>query len=407
MKRQNKSFMTAHAPEVPMVLLVGNYLPDGQESMIRFADLVRTELLARERRVELIQPGAVFGRWRSGTSGLGKWLGYIDKFLLFPQVLRRRVKALPKNSIVQICDHSNAMYVKPAASVGHPVLVVCHDLGAVRGALGEDTDCPASRMGRVLQSWIARSLGMADLIACVSTATLRDVQRLIRQPDGSRPPTRLVFNGLNARFAPLESAEARKRLALVPRLDPDAPFVLNVGSSLPRKNRDGILRIFARIKDRWPEGRLVFAGEALPEPTRELAQRLGIMERVVEIIKPSADVLTALYSRAFAFLFPSRFEGFGWPVIEAQACGCPVLSSDAGALKEVVGEGGFVCAADDEAAFANELWRIINDPSARSRWVEAGFENAKRFGTDAMIDEYICIHEELVAGVAPVLAVAS
>ena len=183
---------------------------------------------------------------------------------------------------MQICDHSNAMYVPAAASAGHPVLVVCHDLGAVRGALGEATDVPASRTGRVLQRWIARSLGRADLIACVSTATRADVERLIRRPDGSLPRTVLVLNGLNVPYRQLPPTETRTRLAGA-EFDPALPFLLNVGSSLPRKNRMGVLRIFARLKIEWPELRLVFAGEALTEAARKLARDLGVADRIVEM----------------------------------------------------------------------------------------------------------------------------
>ena len=115
-------------------------------------------------------------------------------------------------------------------------------------------------------------------------------------------------------------------------------------------------------------------------------------------------MLEALYNGALALLFPSRFEGFGWPAIEAQACGCPVLCSDAGSLGEVVGDGGFVRAPDDEEAFAGELGRLLADDAARSRWMEAGFQNVTRFRTDTMIDRYIELHEELLGHAAPVAA---
>ncbi len=239
---------------------------------------------------------------------------------------------------VQICDHSNAMYTPAASSAGHPVLVTCHDMGAVRGALGEPTDCPASAMGKRLQRWIVRSLGRADLIACVSTATRNDVARLVRRPDGTPPVIRLVLNGLNAPFRRLPPAETEARLAGVEGLNDGQPFVLNVGSSLRRKNRDAVLRIFARVAAHWPQGRVVFAGEPLPAELNALAVELGVAERVVQVVGPTGPALEALYNRAFALLFPSRFEGFGWPVIEAQACGCPVLCSDAGSLGEVAGD---------------------------------------------------------------------
>ena len=253
-------------------------------------------------------------------------------------------------------------------------------------------------MGKRLQRWIVRSLGRADLVACVSTATRKDVERLVRRPDGTPPVTRLVLNGLNAPFRRLTPGEAKARLAGVAELGDGQPFVLNVGSSLRRKNRDAVLRIFARVAARWPQGRLVFAGEPLPAELNGLAAELGVADRVVQVVGPAGPVLEALYNRAFALLFPSRFEGFGWPVIEAQACGCPVLCSDAGSLGEVAGDGAFVRGAEDEETFAQEWLRLANDETARTAWIEAGFRNVARFGTDAMIEHYLKLHDEIRDG---------
>lgn len=387
--------MTSPPRRVPRVLLVGNYRRDGQESMLRFVQMLRNGMAARGIHAEVIDFDAVLGRWLPTWSGIGKWLAYIDKYLLFPLKLRRRVRGLAADSVVHICDHSNAVYIPAAASAGHRVLVTCHDLGAVRGALGEATDCPATATGKLLQSWIARSLGKADLIACVSTATFRDVARLIRRPDGTLPDSRVVLMGLNAPYRVLTAHEAEERLREIPGFDPQAPFVLNVGSSLRRKNRAGVLRIVAQAHAAWPGARVVFAGEALPAELDGLIEELGLEDRVTQVVGPSNELLEALYSRALALLFPSRFEGFGWPAIEAQACGCPVLCSDAGSLEEVVGQSGFVRAPGAESDFAAELVRLAYDPNARAGWVRRGWENIARFSTDAMIGHYADLYGEL------------
>ena len=378
------------------VLLVGNYPADAQESMLRFGRMLLDGLRARGREVSLLAPASRFGG-RPGQpthSGAGKWLAYADKYGEFPLTLRRRVGTLPTGAVVHVCDHSNATYAPAGASAGHRVLVTCHDMGAVRGALGEPTDCPASATGKVLQRWIRRSLGRADVIACDSTATRDDVARLVRRPDGTAPDARTVFIGLNVPYRPIDPAEADARLA---GLNVGEEFALNVGSSLRRKNRDGVLRVFSRAARGWPAGKMVFAGEALPPESRALAASLGVADRVVEIVKPSDSVLEALYNRARALLFPSRFEGFGWPVVEAQACGCPVLCSDAGSLGEVAGEGAFVRAAADEEAFAGELARLVADGAARAQWAERGHRNAARFTAAAMLDHYERLYDELAA----------
>lgn len=382
------------------VLLIANYLPDAQQSMLRFGALLGGELPARGIAVKTLAPRRVFGREKAAYHGVGKWLAYLDKYVLFPWTLRWRVRRLGTDAVVHICDHSNAMYAPAAGSGGAPVVVTCHDLGAVRGARGEATDCPASWTGRLLQCWIARSLGRANLIACVSIATRDDVLRLIRTPAGDVPHTRAVPMGLNASYRALSAAEAEERLRVFEGLDLSQPFVLNVGSSLRRKNRAAVLRIFAAAQEGF-SGQLIFAGEALPRELVQLAGELGVASRVLQILEPTNDLLEALYSRAFALLFPSRFEGFGWPVIEAQACGCPVLCSDAGSLAEVAGDGAFVAPADDEAAFAAELTRLSADPAARARWIATGTENLARFLTETMVDRYVRIYEDLLTGPAP------
>ena len=127
-----------------MVLLIGNYAPDRQQSMLRFAAMMLEGLQAAGVPAELIQPEPVFGRFRLGGDFLAKWLGYVDKFLLFPRRLTKKLAQAP--ALVHICDHSNAMYVRHVESA--PVLVTCHDLLAVRGALGEGRFGQLAAFGR-------------------------------------------------------------------------------------------------------------------------------------------------------------------------------------------------------------------------------------------------------------------
>ncbi len=368
------------------------------------------------------RPPVVLTRKVAGATdgGLGKWLAYLDKYVLFPRQLRARVQAAlaeePETPlIVHVSDHSNAVYLSavqaafrtssPAATAGARVVVTCHDLGAVRGAFGEaaQTFCPASRTGRILQRWIRHALGRADLIACVSAATEADVRRLVRARGGSSgpPPTRVVRTGQNFPFRPLPEAEAERRLAMygAQGFDPTQPFLLNVGSSLPRKNREGVLRIFVRMLTQGWRGQLVFAGELLPPELAELARGITAsgVGRVVQVFNPSGDALQALYSRALALVFPSRFEGFGWPLIEAQACGCPVACGDTPALAEVAGESAFVAPAEDADAFAAHLLTLAGDPAIRAEWVERGRQNLARFQTERMTDEYLAAYRDALA----------
>ena len=371
-----------------MVLLLGNYPPDQQQSMQRFSAMMLDGLRARGINAELITPQPFFGRLRLFGRFVTKWLGYVDKHIVFPKQLHKRLQQA-FDVIVHICDHSNAVYVpncRPSS-----VVVTCHDLLAVRGGLGEDTDCPATFTGKLLQKWILRGLGQADAIACDSNATAADANRLIEQSYCRW--VNVVPLGLSYEYRPIPNDSARDRLTVISGLDLKRPFALHVGSNLRRKNRDAILRIVAQVKDTW-NGQIVFAGEPLNPDLLRLSGEIGIADRVVEVRDPSNELLEALYNRAVALLYPSRFEGFGWPVIEAQACGCPVICSMSGPLPEVAGDAGLFHPVEDEAGFAADLLRLT-DPAERTRWSEKSRTNAKRFSTTKMIDDYVAIYRRL------------
>lgn len=373
-----------------MVLLIGNYALDQQQSMQRFSIMMLEGLAAVGVKAELIKPEPFFGNFRALGSFVAKWLAYVDKFVLFPRKLKARLAR--GVSLVHICDHSNAVYAR--ACRPKPVIVTCHDLLAVRGALREETDTPASGTGRLLQGWILRGLGRADAVACDSRATLEDAERLLGR-ERERPRLSVVTLGLNYPFGRIPEEEIAQRLSVIPALDFAKPFVMHVGSNLRRKNRDAVLRIFAMTKEKW-NGQLVFAGDALAPEYLSLAEKLTVSERVVVADHPSGEVLEALYNRATALLYPSRFEGFGWPVAEAHACGCPVVCSDVGPIPEVAGDAGLIHSLEDEAGFAADILRLA-DARERAHRSAMSLRNAERFSTPRMISEYVEIYRSLVS----------
>ena len=373
-----------------MVLLIGNYVPDRWHSMLHFGRMMRDGLSASGLDVTFIHPPAVFGRVRFLGPTVAKWLGYIDKFVLFRWRLWRSLAAGPH--IVHICDHSNASY---ARAVRHaPLVITCHDLFSVRAALNEDTDCPPSRSGRVLQRWILRGLKSADAIACVSEYTAGDVQRLVAN-DTDRPRVAVIPLGLNRPYRMVPVKIAHERLNRIRSFDPTGAFILHVGSNTPRKNRSGVLRIFARLRQNW-HGRLVLAGERMNEELQREADRLRIRDDIIEVEDAHAETLEALYTAAVALLFPSRFEGFGWPIIEANACGCPVVCTNTGPLPEVAGGAALLRDVHDEEGFAQDLLRLTN-PDERARWSAKALENAQRFSSERMIASY----RDLYCSLAP------
>ncbi|MFP5207654.1 MAG: glycosyltransferase family 4 protein [Acidobacteriota bacterium] len=368
------------------VLLVGNYEFDGSTSMKIWANALLRELRKLEIDVMLITPKPLFGRIKQSKDGLGKWFGYIDRFLLFPRQLRA---AAAKADVIHLCDHGSAMYASVVKA--KPVLVTCNDMLAVRGALGEVPDCPASLFGRQLQLWICKGLEQATRVACISQATFDDARRILRRNEHLG----IILDALNYPFQQISAAEVSSRLAALPEVR--SPFILHVGSNHARKNRACVLRVFAKVVDET-NMQMVFAGEALNRELIEIAKNLRIYDKVVQVANPDVEIIEALYNGAVALLFPSRYEGFGWPPIEAQACGCPVVASAIPPLVEVLGESAGITPLDDEEGMAEWIRRFATNKECREQMQRRGIENVRsRFQTSRMMDEYVLLYRELAS----------
>jgi glycosyltransferase involved in cell wall biosynthesis len=371
------------------VVLLGNYAPTLQQSMLRFAELLLAGWRRRGVPAFLVQPEP----WAASVAPapLRKWAVYVDQYMRFPtRSTRLAVEAgwdPEQPTVFHICDHGNSPYLR--ALRGRSVVVTCHDLLAVRAARGEATYCPVSPTGRILQAWILSQLKKIPWVACDSNSTRMDFLRLTgREGD---PQVETIPLALNAPFAPVPRADIITRLARYPGLL-DSPYLLHVGSTEPRKNRIGVLRTLALARPHWPGG-AVFAGEPLNETERAAARELGLPDPAVrEVPRPTHDELAALYSGAHALVYPSHAEGYGWPVLEAQACGCPVVCSNTTSLPEVAGAGAVLRAPEDYQGLADAVLALA-EPAARSALITAGHANVARFTEEKMLDAYALLYQ--------------
>jgi glycosyltransferase involved in cell wall biosynthesis len=259
----------------------------------------------------------------------------------------------------------------------------------VRSARGELPELRTSLFGQFLQRWICHGLKHATRVACVSRATLEDVRRILKEDENLC----VIVNGLNYPFQPLAPDEVERRLAGL--ISFQAPFVFHLGSNAAYKNREGVLRVFAKAAAET-DLQLVIAGEALDQRLVRLARELQIENRIVQVVKPDASLIEALYNCAVCLLFPSRYEGFGWPPIEAQACGCPVVASDIPPIAEVLGQSAILQPVDDEASMADAIRKLASDQEFREQLRQTGFVNVlTRFQTARMICEYVSLYSEL------------
>ena len=215
----------------------------------------------------------------------------------------------------------------------------------------------------------------AQRVVADSEATARDLAREYGIPPGK---ITVVYPGLDPTFgrAGAPAQDAVRRRYLLPR-----PFVLYVGTIQPRKNLVRLVEAWARLPSSWASVDLVLAGQSgwLAAEVYRRVRQLGLEGRVRFPGYVAQEDLPALFSAAECFVMPSLYEGFGLPVLEAMACGTPVVCSHASSLPEVAGDGALTVAPDDADALAAAMRRVLVDGSLRDALRARGLAWAKRF----------------------------
>jgi glycosyltransferase involved in cell wall biosynthesis len=254
--------------------------------------------------------------------------------------------------------HHPRHLVPPELGLPCPSVVTVHDVLPLSG--------PEHFSQLILRRYRALARGAVRRARVVLTGSRHSAAQISEHLDVEPGKIRVTPYGVEPRFRPLP-------------VKPDSPYVLCVGTFEPRKNLAGAVRAFERVSTDFPDHRLVLVGgkgwrnaaleralEASPAPI----ERRG---RVVD------EELVRLYSGAACFLFPSLGEGFGFPVLEAMACGAPVVASDRTSLPELAGEAAVLVDPEDEEALARALGAVLSSPQRRAELRERGLERSRAF----------------------------
>ncbi|MFN8535182.1 MAG: glycosyltransferase family 1 protein [Dehalococcoidia bacterium] len=264
-----------------------------------------------------------------------------------------------------------------------PVVLTVHDL---IGAIFPENLPLVSRL--YWARWLPFTLRFAQAIVADSEATRRDILRLTKVG----APITVVPLGVDPSFAP---ADPQSVSALRARYGLSGPFLLYVGTLEPRKGIDTLVDALALLEGRLP---LVLAGQRgwYWDRVASRIARHGLADRVVRLdYVPDAD-LPALYSAAEVFVYPSRYEGFGLPVLEAMACGAPVVTTTAASLPEVAGEAAVLAAPDDAATLAASIARLLDDRTLAAALAGRGQARAATFTWERTARATLAVYEAVL-----------
>jgi glycosyltransferase involved in cell wall biosynthesis len=418
----------ADASTVPFDLTAGTMLvasmnlvlythPDwmGSQSQLRLVRMMSDAFVARGHRVEVRKPFPVVHRWAvtAGWPGLvrfAKWAGYVDQFILFPRVQRRAVAGDPVDTLYVFCDQALGPWVTLVRR--RPHVVHCLDLLALRSALGLIPENPTSWTGRIYQRYIRTGFRQARHFISISEKSRADLHEF----GGLKAETsEVVYLGQNYPYRAVPRELALRRLEHADLAVPPQGLLLHIGGGQWYKNAEGVIALYAEyVRSRESEGASVLPLWMIsPPPTLALQARLATVPpagtvRFVRGVDDSS--LEALYSVAGALLFPSLAEGFGWPIAEGMACGCPVITTDEAPMSEVGGPHAYylprLVSMEEMAEWAKAgavlLCRILDRlPPERERASLAGREWTQRFDTACAMERYLEIYASVLEAERP------
>ncbi len=355
------------AARLPRLALICDFPEERWPSMDLFGDMLFQNFTtehASQIEVEQLRP-ALRHRF-SRIPGFGRagffWNAdrLLNRFHDYPAWLRERAANF---DLFHLVDHSYAQLIHDLP--GDRTVVTCHDLDTFNCVLEPESD-PRPRWFRAMAQRSLNGFLRAGHVICVSDFTRANVLR-----HGLFPPDRLTVIHPGADpvfFASDTGCEAN------PRTPPARqPYLLHVGSTIRRKRIDVLLRVFARVIPQFPELQLVRVGGDLTAEQARLAQELGIAGKVIQSPHLTKPELAAMYQRAAMVLQTSDAEGFGLPVVESLACGCPVVASDIAPLREAGGAAAEYCPVGDIEAWSETVIRLLRD-----REIDPGDWEARR-----------------------------
>lgn len=216
----------------------------------------------------------------------------------------------------------------------------------------------------------------SDVVVCISENTKRDLLKFV--PKAKDKDIRVIYNGVSEDYRPLTKKQNEWE-----------DYVLFVGARQGYKNFEFAVQV---LKD--TPYKLLICGSQLTENEQKLVNKILGQNRYAVKVHPSNKELNELYNSVKCFLYPSSYEGFGIPVLEAQRAGCPVIALNTSSIPEVIGDKSLLMNGLTKREFQNKL-RTIDSKTARSELIAAGLENAANFSWDKMKREYIELYRSM------------
>ncbi len=330
-----------------------------------------------------------------------------NTFCLYKGILRHRLKKIPAISIIarllyllndnflfpfrlllgRIDLYHNPAFILPLVNFGYKKIITIHDLGFY-----VFSDKFAKNWhSRHLRFMLPYSVRQADKIIAVSQATKQQIVDIFKIA-----PEKIVvtYEGVSEKYRVIQDrVEVEK---VISKYGVKKPYILFVGTMDPRKNLIRLIQAFQKVKIEKKDLKLVIVGSKGELYTEEL-NKLIVSGEIVLTGYVDEEDLVYLYNGALAFVFPSLYEGFGLPILEAMACGTPVITSKIYSMPEVAGDAALLVDPESINEIADAIMRLLDDQVLRNKLIDKGLARAKQFTWDKTAAETLAVYQEVAS----------
>lgn len=318
------------------------------------------------------------------------WKEVTSRIVQFPEVKitrtegRKLARYLPVASRADIFHSS--YYRQPLAGKNTKNVVTIYDFIYELGFI--------KTLGKGINTWqISQAINRADAIICISENTKKDLERFY--PHVSKYAAVYAIKlGTSLASQPVDLKSISARVSELVR-DWEKRYVLFVGNRKYHKNFRGAIAGFAQSSLPQKGYLMTCVGAKFDDAEVELIESLGLTGKAIALEGINAAELRTLYQNAFTLVYPSFYEGFGLPPLEAMSCGCPAIAANTSSIPEVVGDGGILINPNDSADIASALESLL-DRDIRNLYIQRGLARSELFSWDECARKHIEVYQSLI-----------
>lgn len=350
--------------------------------------------------IELWMPAPKFYKLPA-PGGFKKWLGYIDQYLVFPKQVKKRLKGCDEKTLFVFADNALGPWVPLVNS--RPHVIHCHDFLAQQSALGMIKENPTSWSGKKYQAYIRQGFTKGKNFISVSQHTQTQLHSFLKaQPRISE----VVYNALTQKFELLNKAESIEWLQKDTGLNLSGGYILHVGGNQWYKNREGVIEIYNEWRNSYSGNQPLLLVGAVPNEALRAVYENSAYKSDIHFLPGKTDAfIKRVYAGASLLIFPSLAEGFGWPIAEAMASGCPVITTNQAPMTEVAAGVAFLIdrkpVDSDAAEWTKKAALVVQqvlqlDAQKRNETVQAGLKNVERFNSEQTLLKIEAIYKAVL-----------